>query len=411
MAPFFIGLLFLGGIGALVALALRSNQKQNRARAGARNTFTSLSLRFGGDDTRFRGELGGRMFSCELSKPAKNAPPVLRMETSLDTQRAGAASSEAGGGYRESARRRVAGQHEILFRKETATDRLGKALRINREYEFGDEAFDALVYVETNAPDDVVRAVLAERATRESIARLVGMGLQIKLFELRIGNSVVTPLVLTATGPSTELVEAMPRAASEANALVDALPLFEGARVKASARPLAVALGVCAAVATLGAIPFIAFAGSHWKPLDSAPQTFGAGLGLAALAPALVVAAFILRGRSDSFRSFLIFFFTQVFAFPISGAALVMTLNGALDDAKPVLHHAHVNRAWATHNKNSTSYHLGVVSWRPDESEIELDVPYELSSLGGRTVDVTTQRGRFDWEWIVSIERPANEPR
>ncbi|HEY2367034.1 MAG TPA: hypothetical protein VGH87_11650, partial [Polyangiaceae bacterium] len=61
----------------------------------------------------------------------------------------------------------------VTMRRENAIDRLGKNLFINREFQFGDEALDAAVYVESDATDASLRNLLNAPSVRVAIANLV----------------------------------------------------------------------------------------------------------------------------------------------------------------------------------------------------------------------------------------------
>jgi hypothetical protein len=62
----------------------------------------------------------------------------------------------------------------VTMRRETWLDRLGKNLFINREFQFGDEAFDSAVYIETDAPDASLQQLLSATAVRAALVKLAG---------------------------------------------------------------------------------------------------------------------------------------------------------------------------------------------------------------------------------------------
>lgn len=70
----------------------------------------------------------------------------------------------------------VVGRTAIAMHLETWRDRLGKLLRINREVQTGDDAFDHRVYLESDATDQDIRAVLADGRTRAGILHLLDLG-------------------------------------------------------------------------------------------------------------------------------------------------------------------------------------------------------------------------------------------
>lgn len=61
---------------------------------------------------------------------------------------------------------------DVLLRAESSFDRFGSKLKINREFQVGDPAFDRSVYIESDAPD-VTLARLLDATVRESVLRVV----------------------------------------------------------------------------------------------------------------------------------------------------------------------------------------------------------------------------------------------
>ena len=78
------------------------------------------------------------------------------------------------------------------LRRETSTDRFGKRIYLNREVQIGDAAFDDAIYIETDAPDDVVRELLAAPAAREGTLRL--LALECTAIELDTNGDVAVEL-------------------------------------------------------------------------------------------------------------------------------------------------------------------------------------------------------------------------
>lgn len=64
----------------------------------------------------------------------------------------------------------------IVLRRETWFDGLGKRLGINRGVEVGDRAFDALVYIETQAPDEAVLHLLGGERRRHAVVEILAIG-------------------------------------------------------------------------------------------------------------------------------------------------------------------------------------------------------------------------------------------
>lgn len=64
----------------------------------------------------------------------------------------------------------------IQMRLEDGQDRIDKASGVNREVQLGDTSFDATVYIETDASDDAVCAVLGDVSARKAVIVLLESG-------------------------------------------------------------------------------------------------------------------------------------------------------------------------------------------------------------------------------------------
>ena len=92
----------------------------------------------------------------------------------------------------------------IELRRETDFDRLGKRLGLNREYATGDAAFDAAVYIESDAADTTLARILGSEAVR-SLAQ--------RLFASKLVQSVHVAHHVTSASVASDLVEQSKRAA------------------------------------------------------------------------------------------------------------------------------------------------------------------------------------------------------
>ena len=57
-----------------------------------------------------------------------------------------------------------------VFRRERTRDRVGRRLALNREIQTGDQAFDDLVYIETDEQPDTIKELVASPQARAEIA-------------------------------------------------------------------------------------------------------------------------------------------------------------------------------------------------------------------------------------------------
>src|SRR5579884_2188817 len=108
-------------------------------------------------------ERHGRTLHFSYRPGGKNTPPTVRVTTNVDEIDA---IDESRHPWRtpSPARDHVEVRPAIVLRRETAIDRFGKRLGLNRELEVGDPVFDAAVYIETDSPEgDVKRTLAADR--------------------------------------------------------------------------------------------------------------------------------------------------------------------------------------------------------------------------------------------------------
>jgi hypothetical protein len=403
----FLALILISVVLALIAgvvwLALRSARKQQADHAARSRAFGELGARLGGHEapSGFAVNLGDQPFTAHVTTH-KGAPTGFVLMTPIDESARD--PSEAVGLYRSDPRRQVAGRPRVLVRRETGRDRLGKRLRINREVQTGDAAFDAAMYLESDAPDEHVRAVLADERVRRAALELLQMGYREVV--VNDGGNALTARFAT-NRPDLQHPDAIRRACEHMRVLSGGLPVFT---MPARRSPvwwrgaLTVTFAVLAPVVGLVAILWTR---PKYMPLDGTATATGVLLGLGALALLLLPLAALVRGRSASFRAFLLCFGLLLFGLPMLGAGLAVGLNGALDEAPPTEHRAEVVRKRSVRGKNSTTYYLRLKSWREGETSLELPVSYALYGQvsTGNEVIVTTGPGRFGWAWRRSIAR------
>jgi hypothetical protein len=400
--PIVLGLL-VGFIWLMVLAARKSNQGQ--ANVGeTRGEFIGLAQSLGAttaNGVSFSAVHAGRPYDFNLSVPGKNSPLVLTITGNIDLSAPGrgGAVAQVQGGYRGDPRATVKEAFEVLFRKENGRDRFGKSIKLNREFHAGDPIFDATVYVESDARDEALKLYLQNEAVRTAIISLLEIGFErVELFR---GAACVR---LSRTNPTKGQITAFQDVAQAIEVLVDSLPHFEGNPV-GRATPLRAAVilsySIVSAIAFLIAGPVC---DGLYHTVHSGALTSCILAGLSLWVFSTVIVFVLLRGKSDSLRNVGTWFLSQAIALPAVCVALALTFNAKLDDSTPVRHVATVKRTWVTHNKNSTSYHVEVVSWRPDQTAITLDVSSSVfaSANSTRRLEVTTGTGYLGWEWVIS---------
>jgi hypothetical protein len=363
-----------------------------------------LGARAEGSAMRF--ERDGRGFAMTFTAAGKNTPPKVRFATPAGPLAhppdAGALHGARGGPFRGDALGRAPSPAPMLLRAETGTDRFGKRIGMNREVELGDAAFDARIYIETDAPDERVRDVLAESAVRGAVLRCLDLGAtDVSLNEAgELGvqlpvmstDALATPSVLLLLGALGAAAEAMPPIALQPRRGM-------GFRDRIAAFAL---------LGTLIALPLFFLFRSLWGAIESDLSAAGVLAGGGAWLVAIPILWRVMRGSSTSLRNLGLVLFFSLFGLPLAAVDVLLFINGALDRSAPAAHVEDVVNRRVSGGK-STTYYLVVRSWRPDESTVELTVSsgdYVRFAPGSKVV-VTTRAGLLGWERMVSIEAPA----
>ena len=163
-------------VGALFVLSLRLDGGAADERADAERRFRALGEALGArgkNGAVLELEMDGRSFVLEL-RTSRVGKVVLEIETPGVTPQASAA------------------RLSVVVRRETSIDRLGKKLRINREVQTGDAAFDAAAYVESDAPDADVERVLGSAEVRRRAYALLEQGFSKVVLPTGAGPLVAT---------------------------------------------------------------------------------------------------------------------------------------------------------------------------------------------------------------------------
>ena len=340
--------------------------------------------------------IGERRVKVQLFGGGKNSPPMLRVMLPIDPPVSGAGAKREQGVYRDTAKRRVTGQLPVLFRKEKSIDGFGKRIGLNVEHQTGDAAFDAEVYIESDATSADLEALLSDTSTRQAVHQLLGEGLiSVELFR---GASEVR---FTLQRPSVDVAKSLPRLVDRLGTIADNLPSFERSPVGRAA-PLRTSLAVVGGMAgAMGALVFGVTSSLRWEIITANAILKCVGGGLVAWVALSVVAFVTMRGKSDALRAFGFVFFGGLVAYPAIGAGLGSMLNATLDEGAAVVHVAPIARRYTTTSKNNTTYHVVLTSWRPDRDGIEVVVSRDTyMHAEGASLRITTRPGRFGWEWI-----------
>lgn len=357
-------------------------------------------------ESRFSVTINGQKFSSALehSYSAESVTTWWTISICLDTVHRD--PDQVAGAYRQGARRTVEGQPMLELRPETWRDRLGKRLWINRELQTGDAVFDRKVYIETKTPE-AASTILHDARTRRGILAVLDLGFKVTI------NDNGGLLTATWVDPPHERFDpAVLRAVCEALSLLGTgLPHFHGPPYPRPSDRVAVSLVVIAGALTIAAFFSGWFARSHWYPLTPAAPRLGALVGFSVAAFMLPLIALLVRGRSNSFRFFLISGLLFLGSMPLNGMAVAIGVNGAFDDGAPVEHVLRIKSKY--YSGDSDDYHVDTTDWRAKESTIELSVDEDFYKLvkSGDPVLVKVGPGRLGWPWFIGIQRLSPEDR
>lgn len=286
----------------------------------------------------------------------------------------------------------------IVLRAEDALDRGGKALGINRELQLGDPGFDAAVYVESEAPAEIVARVLGAPAVRAAAQALVrGPAGEVQIGEgrvtIRLGADRLEEPALPAVRAALAQLRAL---AGELTVPKDMPTRGELVRRRAVGHifGLAAAWLVTLVLAVVVRPPQVL----AWGPIFAA---LGLGVGLWLLV--CVGLALVLRGAPDSMRWLLLSAGVFILTTPFAGMKLALHANAALDGGpETVARHPAV-----VVDRSETRVLLEIAGLVAGEGAARLAVPVTMV-LGTlpqdlTTVEVTTRPGALGWPWLVAV--------
>ena len=304
----------------------------------------------------------------------------------------------------------------FAIRREGAVERFFKRIGINRETQIGDRGFDDRYYIVTEQ-DDATRRHLYNSRRRSAVEQLFALGFT----HLRVADDRIQAAISPFFAKAPLATETLQHAAEALEDLRHGLPPAshlapQGFLLEPPPPPIdnplhgpwtpsRMAAFSLTGLLIIGGTIALAAGVDQYPPLDSGEVFFGAlGIALASLLAFAFLMVTLLRGRPDSHRDLLIALLFGLMGVPLTSYGATLILNGALDDAPPRPHDALVTDKYITHSKNSTSYHLQVLSWRhawrTEHLTVNADVHEQLTP-GQSRLSVTTKPGWLGYEWIL----------
>ncbi len=355
-----------------------------------------------GANRTWQVEVSERSFKVTWSPAANKKPASVLVGTVLESRDPPPLHREASGaGYR--AVDAFVDPQPIVLRRESAIDRFGKRLGINREVQTGDRAFDDAVYVESDVPHERLGEILRSGALRPAVEAILGHApfARVGLFE-DDGRALRVSFVPDGLRPLQR--DALAALLDASARVAESLP-----PVAQSGRPRPRNLRNVATIAILcsiiAGILFGVIASASTRHVTNGATATGVlvGMGLWLLAVPLLVLFY--RGRSTSLRDVIVTTFALGLTLPFTAVGAIATANAAGIEAPPQRHEVEVLKKWKTSGKNTT-YSVLVSSYRPGKSKLSISlrrVEYERLPSSGRVV-LTTREGRLGWDLLDSIE-------
>ncbi len=307
----------------------------------------------------------------------------------------------------------------VTLRRENWIDRLGKNLFINREFQFGDEAFDSAVYIESDAPDESLQRLLGAFSVRVAIANLVCGVAEHVAFALppvdpkaaldrdRVQRTISVALPVSKFGQRDAIIALMQSLvqlgqAAERERTRERRPAPWEAAVPHRVWGIVAAfvLSFSSWVATWAFAAFITGPATiGWRSYERGMST-----GVASWVGAVAISIALFRGRSTSFRIVIALAFLWIGLIPLSGA-IAERLNARLDHGPrtSITGTAYVRYgSKGPPRKRVSAPSLGseiVVSDDIVDSQLKL-------SSGPSTVRVTIGEGAFGSKWVAAVDKP-----
>jgi hypothetical protein len=299
----------------------------------------------------------------------------------------------------------------VTMRRENALDRFGKNLFINREFQFGDAAFDAAVYIESDATDASLRNLLNAPPVRVAIANLVSGVAEHVAFATRDPNattvdadrvqrsiSVALPVskfeqrdaILALLQTLVELGRAVER--ENRPAPLEPAPHGGGWRVVA-----ALVLALSSWLATWAfAVFFTGPATIGWRAYQR-----GTSAGVACWIGVVALSIALFRGRSTSFRVVVTLAVLWLGLVPLTGS-IAQRLNARWDRG-PLTSLA--GTAHVTYGSKGGPHKRVTVPSLGSEIIVPSDIVSVELSTQPSPVHVIVGEGAFGSKWISTVER------
>ena len=291
----------------------------------------------------------------------------------------------------------------VLLRRETSLDRVAKVLAINREVQVGDATFDRIVYIDSEVPAAVLRAMFAQEAAKRAVICLLAEGFD----EVWIQSA---PSLVSAVryGRETRVPEldSLRLAVTALQAIASAIPLRvwpperKGAPLAALVWRLPILLVLLCAAGFGPAL--VLRAQATYQPVATSIYVAALLVALGAWIAIVCRLHLRIRGRSNSFGELIVWAALIALALPGGTIGAFIACNGAFDGSSPRERRALVARRWTESGEHAAD-HVDLAGLRGDDV-IDVTLKEGQPPLdSGLHVSVETGTGALGWEWIRKV--------
>jgi hypothetical protein len=286
----------------------------------------------------------------------------------------------------------------IRLRPENKRDIWGKRLRLNREVQTGDAAFDEAVYIESDATDDEVAAMLSSPRLREAVLALLSLGcsdvgLNYESQHVAAGWRQVERL-------DTFAGAVVDRALEQIAVIQDELPGFASVAYDTSSPRGTGFIVVAGIMASMGFLP------ATWGSVTYQPLGSKALVGIVVLVatPLFILACWLyVRRSSAALRALVWTAGLSILGVPLTSGGTTLALNGMLD-SKRYEQRVTVIKRWISKSDDSTSYYIRVKPWPPHQLPVKIQVDQDdYERLISEQCTVRLGPGAFGIEWYDGV--------
>lgn len=290
---------------------------------------------------------------------------------------------------------------EVVLSRESSFDTIGKSLRIAREAQLGDAAFDARVYIDTTLSDEQTRWLLVSPTARAAILSLLDTCGVIAFGEQGIATTV---------GDETIFIDNPPRLTEHLEqlfALYAALPaeapaLRVGQRSGSTSDSVIIAAAACALLGTFAFTAMLLVYGEAELFSPFALGLRGALLSLMVWAFVVVVATLFLAGRSSSFFRATMFALASAFVLTPTGPIVLVLVNEDLDTSPVRAHRMPITRGYIEEDdEGDTQLFLEFTSPVDPTERVVLGFAGDAVPPAGTVVHVKTRAGALGFPYRV----------